>query len=103
MNYSSACHSIKRYFKIFLCSINLTFVFILAKQSQLSSLKILLLEGAPPFKSFTGGDYGNRVSAVNKGTSDLMSSIGAWDLIKNARMKAVKHMQVRKHQLFNME
>ncbi|XP_055849080.1 ubiquinone biosynthesis monooxygenase COQ6, mitochondrial [Episyrphus balteatus] len=66
----------------------------IAKNKVLSEKKVLLLEGAPPFKGFAGGQYGNRVSAINNGSVELFKSIGAWDKISSTRYKPVKQMQV---------
>lgn len=66
----------------------------LAKNKAMSEKKVLLLEGAPPFKGFSGGQYGNRVSAINHGSIELFKQIGAWDKIASTRYKPVKQMQV---------
>lgn len=67
----------------------------LAANKTLADKKVLLLEGAPPFKGF-GVDqpFGNRVSAINKNSIALFESIGAWERMLNARVKPVKQMQV---------
>lgn len=66
----------------------------LAKTNVLKEKRILLLEGAPAFKGFTAGEYGNRVSAINKNSVKLFEQIGAWKRIQEVRVKAVKQMQV---------
>ncbi|XP_075152677.1 ubiquinone biosynthesis protein COQ6, mitochondrial [Haematobia irritans] len=67
----------------------------LAKNKTLADKKVLLLEGAPPFKGFdVSKPYGNRVSAINKNTISLFESIGIWERMTKARVKPVKQMQV---------
>lgn len=66
----------------------------IAKNTKLSNKSVLLLEGAPKFKGFSGNEYSNRVSALSKGTKTLMESIGAWEIIESVRHKPVKQMQV---------
>ncbi|XP_023299332.2 ubiquinone biosynthesis monooxygenase COQ6, mitochondrial [Lucilia cuprina] len=67
----------------------------LATNKTMADKKVLLLEGAPPFKGFsTSQPYGNRVSAINKNSIALFESIGAWERMLNARVKPVKQMQV---------
>ncbi|XP_005184450.1 ubiquinone biosynthesis monooxygenase COQ6, mitochondrial [Musca domestica] len=67
----------------------------LSKNKTLADKKVLLLEGAPPFKGFdVSKPYGNRVSAINKKTIALFESIGIWERMTNARVKPVKQMQV---------
>ncbi|XP_055381267.1 ubiquinone biosynthesis monooxygenase COQ6, mitochondrial [Condylostylus longicornis] len=67
----------------------------LGKSKFLSECKVLLLEGAPPFKPFDcNSQYGNRVSALNHATVKLMKNIGAWSTISDIRHKPVKQMQV---------
>ncbi|KAL5283480.1 COQ6 family protein [Megaselia abdita] len=66
----------------------------LSKNKILSERNVLLLEGAPPFKGFECGEYGNRVSALNNNTVDFFKNIGVWEKISAARFKPVKQMQV---------
>nr|XP_014103263.1 ubiquinone biosynthesis monooxygenase COQ6, mitochondrial [Bactrocera oleae] len=67
----------------------------LGKNKVLSDKRILLLEGAPPFKGFNvEAQYGNRVSAINNNSVELFQSIGAWDYMEERRIKHVKQMQV---------
>uniref|UniRef100_A0A1A9WNZ1 Ubiquinone biosynthesis monooxygenase COQ6, mitochondrial n=1 Tax=Glossina brevipalpis TaxID=37001 RepID=A0A1A9WNZ1_9MUSC len=67
----------------------------IAKNKTLANKRVLLLEGAPPFKGFDATKpYTNRVSAINKKTIDLFESIGVWERMTNARVKHVKQMQV---------
>lgn len=54
------------------------------------------MDGAPKFKEYNKEKYSNRVFSINKGTVDLMDSIGAWDTIKSIRCQPVKQMQVSK-------
>lgn len=67
----------------------------LVNNVTLADKKVLLLEGAPPFKGFDpSGPYQNRVSAINKNSVELFKSINAWAHIEQARYKPVKQMQV---------
>lgn len=67
----------------------------IAKNKTLADKRVLLLEGAPPFKGFdVTKPYGNRVSAINKNTISLFETIGAWEHMTKARVKPVKQMQV---------
>jgi ubiquinone biosynthesis monooxygenase Coq6 len=69
-------------------------LFLTAKSSSLSEKKILLLEGAPPFKPLSREKYNNRVSAINKQSANLLRNLGAWDHIESVRCKPVMQMQV---------
>ncbi|XP_053957876.1 ubiquinone biosynthesis monooxygenase COQ6, mitochondrial [Anastrepha ludens] len=72
-----------------------TLALALAKNKVLSEKRILLLEGAPPFKGFNvEAQYGNRVSAINNNSVELFKSIDAWDYMQERRVKHVKQMQV---------
>ncbi|EDW03828.1 ubiquinone biosynthesis monooxygenase COQ6, mitochondrial [Drosophila grimshawi] len=67
----------------------------LAKNATLADKKVLLLEGAGPFKGFdVNAPYQNRVSAINRNSIELFKSIDAWQHIEAARCKPVKQMQV---------
>ncbi|XP_058066504.1 ubiquinone biosynthesis monooxygenase COQ6, mitochondrial [Anopheles bellator] len=66
----------------------------LGKNSRLQDKRILLLEAAPECKKPSTDRYSNRVSAINKGAHQLMEKIGAWEEIKNTRVKPVMKMQV---------
>uniref|UniRef100_A0A0K8VHK0 Putative ubiquinone biosynthesis monooxygenase COQ6 n=1 Tax=Bactrocera latifrons TaxID=174628 RepID=A0A0K8VHK0_BACLA len=67
----------------------------LGKNKVLNDKRILLLEGAPPFRGFNvEAQYGNRVSAINNNSVELFQSIGAWDYMEERRVKHVKQMQV---------
>lgn len=67
----------------------------ISKNKTLCDKRVLLLEGAPPFKGFdVTKPYGNRVSAINKNTIALFESIGIWERMVNIRVKPVKQMQV---------
>lgn len=67
---------------------------IAAKNSVLAEKRILLLEGAPPFKPASRDKYSNRVSAINKQSVNLLKSVGAWDHVEAVRYKPVMQMQV---------
>lgn len=65
------------------------------KNPTLADKKILILEGAPPFKGFkVSNPYGNRVSAINQNSVNLFKSLGIWEEMEEARVKHVKQMQV---------
>lgn len=68
--------------------------FCLAKNDKLKDKKILLLDGAPPFKGYDKDGYSNRVFAINQNTVNLMKEIDVWDTIKSIRYQPVKQMQV---------
>lgn len=66
----------------------------IGKNKVLSEKSVLLLEGGPKFKGFHGGNYGNRVSALNNATVCLMKNIQAWNTITSTRYQPVKQMQI---------
>lgn len=68
--------------------------FFLAKNETLADKKILLLEGAPPFKGASKDKYSNRVSAINKRSVGLLKKLDAWSHIESVRCKPVMQMQV---------
>lgn len=71
-----------------------TIIKLLGQNPKLAEKRILLLEGSKR-KSYKLTDkYSNRVSSLNPGTIKLLSKIGAWEYIKNARYASVKRMQV---------
>lgn len=65
-----------------------------AKNSVLAEKRILLLEGAPPYKPSSRDKYSNRVSAINKQSVNLLQSVGAWEHVESVRYKPVMQMQV---------
>jgi len=65
-----------------------------AKIGAFKNKKVLLLEGAPEKDYPVGSEYGNRVSALNPGTVQLLDSLGAWELMQRVRVKPVQKMQV---------
>lgn len=66
----------------------------LGKNPILSEKSIMLLESSPPKPWNLSQKYGNRVSALNKTSFDLLNKIGAWEHITQARFAPVKRMQV---------
>ncbi|XP_052744046.1 ubiquinone biosynthesis monooxygenase COQ6, mitochondrial [Bicyclus anynana] len=66
----------------------------MGKNSLLSKLKILLLEGSPDKKFVLKPEYSNRVVALNQNTKSLMNSIDVWPHVENMRLQPVRHMQV---------
>ncbi|KAM3962512.1 ubiquinone biosynthesis protein COQ6, mitochondrial [Aphomia sociella] len=66
----------------------------IGKNSLLSHLKVLLLEGSPQQKYELKPEYSNRVVALNQNTKSLMNSLNIWQHVENARVQPVRHMQV---------
>ncbi|XP_026760529.2 ubiquinone biosynthesis monooxygenase COQ6, mitochondrial [Galleria mellonella] len=66
----------------------------IGKNSLLSHLKVLLLEGSPQQKYEFKPEYSNRVVALNQNTKSLMNSLEIWQHIEKARVQPVRHMQV---------
>ncbi|XP_021194293.3 ubiquinone biosynthesis monooxygenase COQ6, mitochondrial [Helicoverpa armigera] len=66
----------------------------LAKDSLLSNLKVLLLEGSPNKSFQLKPEYSNRVVALNQNTKALMSSLDVWRHVEAMRLQPVRHMQV---------
>uniref|UniRef100_A0A2A4IZL9 FAD-binding domain-containing protein n=1 Tax=Heliothis virescens TaxID=7102 RepID=A0A2A4IZL9_HELVI len=66
----------------------------LAKDSLLSHLKVLLLEGGPNKNFELKPEYSNRVVALNQNTKALMTSLDVWRHVESMRLQPVKHMQV---------
>lgn len=64
------------------------------KNSLLSNLKVLLLEGSPNQKFQLKPEYSNRVVALNQNTKALMNSLKVWRHVENARLQPVRCMQV---------
>merc|ERR1719369_345478 len=56
--------------------------------------KIILLEATPEKKIVLGKNYSNRVSALAPSSVELLTKLGAWDLIKDVRMGRVVEMKV---------
>lgn len=66
----------------------------LGKNPILSEKNIMLLESSSEKPWKLSHKYGNRVSALNKTSFDLLNKIGAWEHIADARFAPVKQMQV---------
>ncbi|XP_075982693.1 ubiquinone biosynthesis protein COQ6, mitochondrial [Anticarsia gemmatalis] len=66
----------------------------LAKNSLLSNLKVLLLEGSPNKKVNISSEYSNRVVALNQNTKALMNSLKIWRHVEDIRLQPVRYMQV---------
>ncbi|CAH0400455.1 unnamed protein product [Chilo suppressalis] len=66
----------------------------LGKNSVMSNLKILLLEGSPNQTYQLKPEYSNRVVALNQNTKSLMNSLKIWRHIEKARLQPVRYMQV---------
>ena len=54
----------------------------------------MLLEAAPEKKLVLEGDYSNRVSALSPSSVSLLSRLGAWQAISQARLGRVSQMKV---------
>lgn len=66
----------------------------LGKNPVLSEKSIMLLESSPQKPWNLSEKYGNRVSALNKTSFDLLNNIGVWEHIAQSRFAPVKRMQV---------
>ncbi|KOB65613.1 putative ubiquinone biosynthesis monooxygenase COQ6, partial [Operophtera brumata] len=66
----------------------------MAKDSLLSKLRVLLLEGGTESKFELRPEYSNRVVALNQSTKSLMSSLDVWQHVENSRLQPVRYMQV---------
>lgn len=66
----------------------------LGKNNLLSEKSIILLESNPQKPWKLSEKYGNRVSALNQTSYELLNKIGAWRHIADARFAPVKRMQV---------
>ncbi|CAG9789259.1 unnamed protein product [Diatraea saccharalis] len=66
----------------------------LGKNSLMSHLKILLLEGSPNQNYQLKPEYSNRVVALNQNTKSLMSSLKIWRHVEKARLQPIRYMQV---------
>ena len=53
-----------------------------------------MLEAAPEKKLVLEGDYSNRVSALSPSSVSLLSRLGAWQTISQARLGRVSQMKV---------
>ena len=56
--------------------------------------KVILLEAAPEKKILLTEDYSNRVSALSPSSVGLLSNIGAWKIMLDARVSPVRKMHV---------
>lgn len=65
-----------------------------AKDSLLSSLKVLLLESSSQSKFDMKPEYSNRVVALNQSTKSLMNSLNIWERVEDMRVQPVRYMQV---------
>ncbi|CAH2257110.1 jg11954 [Pararge aegeria aegeria] len=66
----------------------------MGKNSLLSNLKVLLLEGSADKKFVLTQEYSNRVVALSQNTKSLMSSLDVWQNVENMRLQPVRYMQV---------
>lgn len=66
----------------------------LAKLECMQNRKIILLEAAPEKKIVLTPEYSNRVSALSTTSVELLTNIGAWDRMLDARVSPVMKMRV---------
>jgi len=66
----------------------------LAKLECMQNRKIILLEAAPEKKIELTNEYSNRVSALSPSSVGLLSNIGAWKIMVDARVSPVMKMRV---------
>merc|ERR550519_1462598 len=66
----------------------------LGKLACMQDRKIILLEATPEKEIVLGKNYSNRVSALSPSSVQLLTKLGAWDLIKNVRVGPVMEMKV---------
>lgn len=72
---------------------------IAAKNDRLADKKVLVLEGAPKFESFSKDKYSNRVTAINRQSVELLKKLDAWSHIESVRCKPILQMQVSRKDL----
>jgi len=66
----------------------------LAKLECMQNRKVILLEAAPEKKIVLTNEYSNRVSALSSSSVGLLSNIGAWKIMLDARISPVMKMRV---------
>jgi len=66
----------------------------LAKLECMQNRKVILLEAAPEKKILLTEAYSNRVSALSPSSVGLLSNIGAWKIMLDARVSPVRKMHV---------
>ena len=72
----------------------LTLAALLAKGPQAESLSITLIDAAKRPEFSVDDDVALRVSAIANGSAELLDSVDAWQLIKNARVSPYESMRV---------
>ncbi|XP_063627907.1 ubiquinone biosynthesis monooxygenase COQ6, mitochondrial [Cydia splendana] len=94
---SNAQHKIKDKYDVIVAGggmVGCTMACALGKNSILSNLKVLLLEGSPSPRFNLNPEYSNRVVALSQNTKTLMTSLKAWRHVEDMRLQPVRHMQV---------
>jgi 2-octaprenylphenol hydroxylase len=72
----------------------LTLAALLAKGRHASALDITVIDAAKRPRFSTGDDVSLRVSAIANGSAELLDSVGAWSIIKQARVSPYESMRV---------
>jgi 2-octaprenylphenol hydroxylase len=67
---------------------------LLAKGRHASVLDITVIDAAKRPRFSTGDDISLRVSAIANGSAELLDSVGAWSIIKHARVSPYESMRV---------
>jgi len=67
---------------------------LLAKGRHASVLDITVIDAAKRPRFSTGDDVSLRVSAIANGSTELLDSVGAWSIIKQARVSPYESMRV---------
>jgi len=66
----------------------------LAKLACMQNKNVILLEAAPEKEIVLGSEYSNRVSALSPSSVGLLSNLGAWSIMSDARVSPVRKMRV---------
>ena len=72
----------------------LTFAALLAKSRHASALSITVIDAAERPQFSPDDDVSLRVSAIANGSADLLDSVGAWSIIRKARVSPYDSMRV---------
>jgi 2-octaprenylphenol hydroxylase len=72
----------------------LTLATLLAEGRHASALDITVIDAAKRPRFSTGDDVSLRVSAIANGSAELLDSVGAWSIIKQARVSPYESMRV---------
>ena len=72
----------------------LTLAALLANGRHADALHITIIDAGPRPEFSAGDDVSLRVSAIANGSAELLDSVGAWPLVKNARVSPYQAMRV---------